>query len=36
MGISNIPEPYLTVIKIVLIGFIFCSAANLAKYIYNL
>jgi hypothetical protein len=36
MSISGIPEPYLTVIKLVLIGFIFDSAANLAKYIYNL
>ena len=36
MTISDIPEPYLTVIKIVLIGFIFGSAANLARYIYNL
>ena len=35
MGISDIPEPYLTVIKIVLISFIFGSAANLSKYIYN-
>ena len=34
MGISDIPEPYLTVIKLVIIGFIFGSAANLAKYIY--
>ena len=36
MNIYDIPEPYLTVIKIVLIGFIFGSAGNLAKYIYNL
>lgn len=35
MNISDIPEPYLTTIKIVLIGFIFGSSANLAKYIYN-
>ena len=34
MNISGIPEPYLTVIKIVLISFIFGSAANLARYIY--
>ena len=34
MGISDIPEPYLTVVKIVLIGFIFGSAGNLARYIY--
>ena len=36
MSISDIPEPYLTVIKIVLISFIFGSAANLSRYIYNL
>ena len=36
MNISDIPKPYLTMIKIVLIGFIFGSSANLAKYIYNL
>ncbi len=36
MNISEIPEPYITIIKIVLIGFIFGSSANLAKYIYNL
>ena len=36
MNISDIPEPYLTVVKIVLISFIFGSSANLAKYIYNL
>jgi len=36
MIISDIPEPYLTVIKLVLIGFIFGSAANLSRYIYNL
>lgn len=34
MGIFGIPEPYLTVIKLVLIGFIFGSAGNLARYIY--
>lgn len=36
MNISDIPEPYLTIIKIVLMGFIFGSSANLAKYIYHL
>ena len=36
MTISDIPEPYLTVIKTILIGFIFGSSANLARYIYNL
>ena len=36
MIIFEIPEPYLTVIKIVLISFIFGSAANLSRYIYNL
>ena len=35
MSISDNSEPYLTVIKIVLISFIFGSAANLSKYIYN-
>ena len=36
MNISDIPEPYLIMIKIVLISFIFGSSANLARYIYNL
>lgn len=36
MNISNIPEPYLTAIKIVLIGFIFGSSANIARYIYDI
>lgn len=36
MGISNIPEPYLTMIKIILISIIFNLVANLSKYIYNL
>jgi hypothetical protein len=36
MNISDIPELYQTIIKLVLMGFIFGSAANLARYIYNL
>lgn len=36
MNLSEIPEPYLTVIKMVLISFIFGSAANLSRYIYHL
>lgn len=36
MGISNIFELYLTVIKITLISFISSSAPNLVIYIYKL
>lgn len=36
MRISYILDPYLTVIKLVVIGFIFGSAANLAMSLYNL
>ena len=35
MTISDISEPYLTVIKIVLIGFIFGLAANLSRHIIS-
>ena len=34
MNIFNIPEPYFTLIKLILMSFILSSAANLAKYIY--
>ena len=40
MNIPEIPEPYLSVIKIVLVSFVFGSVAgianNIARYIYNL
>ena len=34
MNISDIPEPYLTVIKIVLVAIVYGLATRLAKYIY--
>ena len=36
MNISQIPEPYLTVIKILLMGLTFGLAANIARMINNL
>ena len=36
MNISSIYEPYQSLIKILLVSFIFGLAVNFAKYIYDL